>query len=424
MIRLALALLALIQDTTIDDLIQAWRGDDAAMRDRATREILRRYDRWTPQDLTALERASKDSDPDVAELARQALTRIPARKTLGPEILEKLPHAEPIFLNGSAEERTQLLFEASKLARDRKLTLPSALLRSLLRSDSSSLRKTVFDVAGDLQATDLARDIVDYLKTDLDAASGDLWTVRTAAVEALAKLRAIDLVPEFLELLKAESPIVRWSGANALAKLQANSTIPEIGRLLGEPDPGIRCAAAYALGKFRTREFKAELAALLKDPNPEVRNAATFALGAAHGRLRGEFVPGRKVFKSGEKVTLLFTLTNAGDVPVPCQKGGSYRNRTGRDDNFSFEIRLGDEKLKDAGESLCLGGLACVNVLEPGESHRFEVDLSHWGELTRPGAYRVRCRYGLVLSSISKELWDYHHWDDRFDQEIEILIDP
>jgi len=74
----------------LPQLVDEWRSDDAAQRDRASEEVLSRWKEWTDADVEALRRASEDPDAEVAGRARDSVRRVLARRRCGASADEAL----------------------------------------------------------------------------------------------------------------------------------------------------------------------------------------------------------------------------------------------------------------------------------------------------------------------------------------------
>ncbi len=112
---------------------------------------------------------------------------------------------------------------------------------------------------------------------------------------------------------------------------------------------------------------------------------------AARFEILGEITAGT------DTLPVRFVLHNQGDVAIQFLTGGRYRNESGRDNRFKFQIERDGETLPDIGSPYDFGGLGFHVTLEPGEEHTIEVDLAHWADFDRAGTYHVRGTYEIDL---------------------------
>lgn len=142
----------------------------------------------------------------------------------------------------------------------------------------------------------------------------------------------------------------------------------------------------------------------------------------ARGETRGEITAG------AESVPVRFVLQNTGDVPFQFLTGGRYRNESGRDNRFQFEIERDGETLPDIGSPYDFGGLGFCVTLQPGGEHTIEVDLAHWARFERTGTYRVRGTYEVDLRHAAFDVHappyrDAHLlWDEVAEASFELRV--
>src|SRR2546422_5437911 len=108
MTLLLLALLLVGQEPKIEDLVLQMSAEGVAARDRAASVLLDRWKSWKEEDLAFLEKASKQSDPEVAGRAKEALGRIRLRRQLGENLIA-IQGLEDAILRGTHVERVALL---------------------------------------------------------------------------------------------------------------------------------------------------------------------------------------------------------------------------------------------------------------------------------------------------------------------------
>ena len=107
--------------------------------------------------------------------------------------------------------------------------------------------------------------------------------VRSAAAEALGRLRSRKAVPPLLTLLADEYESVQESAIRALAEIGDESVLDGLVKDFTSRDARMRRNIALLLGKFSTERAVDALAFALKDEEPEVRKAVVHALGNMSG---------------------------------------------------------------------------------------------------------------------------------------------
>jgi len=154
---------------------------------------------------------------------------------------------------------------------------------ALQKDEDASVRVTAATSLGSLRA-DAARE------TLLETARRDETVVRAAALNALSRYRAKDLVREFVSLLKDPEARVRYAALGCLAQFgkddlgEAEKSFAMI--LTTDPDARCRASAAFVLPKLGAREHFVLLVDAAGDPDPAVRTNAAAAL--AKTQKRGE----------------------------------------------------------------------------------------------------------------------------------------
>lgn len=314
-------------------IIEKLRSDDPRVREEASRRLKELGQAAVPE----LEKAAKDSDPEVAGRARHLLRVIALQGRLTPNLRKVLPGVEDrlasdpelgwakAFLEACREsglsaadlealadpavrtartknEKDAILTgiwgyqlrsalpailpllededpEASGKARlvlavaDARELVPELLKR--LKDKGVGAPPEVIGLLGDLDVQDARPEILKLLK-------GPGPSLRAEAVKALGALKAQEAIPAIVELLKDEDEFVRSAGAQALGDLGAANAVPALTALLDDPDDQVRWTALESLVVLRARD--AAVPQLLKVLNdgarePKVRSAAARALG-------------------------------------------------------------------------------------------------------------------------------------------------
>ncbi|MDG6257281.1 MAG: HEAT repeat domain-containing protein [Methanomicrobiaceae archaeon] len=105
------------------------------------------------------------------------------------------------------------------------------------------------------------------------------WHVRMGAVIALRIIGGDDLVPEFVRLLRDESPYVRGESAKSLGRLANGGVTHQLLEALHDHAKYVRIRAAGSLGRLRDPAAVPALEqVLMEDPEDDVRQRAAVAL--------------------------------------------------------------------------------------------------------------------------------------------------
>lgn len=359
-------------DDTMEALLKALRSDDPDVRANATADILASWPLWNEEDLTKLEDAARDEDPEVSGRAGEARVRIRIRRSLGKTLFQRIPRADDAFLKGDDAAKLAVLGEAKVLWKKQKLTkddmagLESLVLRAPWTDPANLDRflkdpdaQLVFSVPGDSEARVRVKtkevellgmegrkrtgQVAEYLAdgepevraTALRVMGGlqareqapkvsVLLRDRNASVrgEALALLTtwgAKEYAADFSLLLDDPNGRVRWRAAEALGSCGHKDAGPRIAKLLKDPFAPTRAEAAMVLGTFGAREFTSDLAPLLADAVPMVRRSAAYAIGKFGA---AEYAPQlRKLLKDPDPGTRLTAAQSLGQLGADVQFG-------------------------------------------------------------------------------------------------------
>jgi hypothetical protein len=107
-------------------------------------------------------------------------------------------------------------------------------------------------------------------------------------------------------------------------------------------------------------------------------------------RFQVRWVPDKKEYTVGDKVTVNLELTNTGTVPMHFTFGGKQRGP--RNNQFRFLAYSGSgygKAVPDTGDPVNFGGIVQSKTLKPGEVFKAEVALDKWFQFTRADTYRV-----------------------------------
>jgi HEAT repeat protein len=241
---LAALVLELCQEDAVRKLIEQLSSDKIEARAEAYRKL----EAIGRPALALLEKASQDSDGEVASRARTLLVRIPIRERLTPALLsgvdgiyDRLALGDwlPVFLDLAAD----------------------------LRQPHEQRRYP------GVRADDLA--FMAPLAVDAAQSEGD----RVAVCQAVGRLRLKTAIPNVVAMLKDERFVVRSNALGAIRDADARDQAGAIRPLLADPHALVRSVAAHTLGKFGDTEAVPALRKLLSDENANVRWWAVQAIG-------------------------------------------------------------------------------------------------------------------------------------------------
>jgi HEAT repeat protein len=156
---------------------------------------------------------------------------------------------------------------------DRKATQA---LRSLFHDlHNEQARTAAINALGKLKDPAAVPDLLEIINDE-----GDAWAVRKASVEALGEIRDTRAVDSLVNTLGDQYATVREASALALGKIGSNqATLPLLATLDTSSLWALRVAAANALGAIRDRRATPPLSSSLRDRYAAVREAAAGALG-------------------------------------------------------------------------------------------------------------------------------------------------
>jgi len=108
--------------------------------------------------------------------------------------------------------------------------------------------------------------------------------VRARAVEVVATVQQVELMPEVQRLLKDDIVPVRFISVLAVGDLKYRPAESLVGRMLDDPDENVRTAAAYSLAELGSRQRLTIVRNAVKSTNQTVRANAVVLLGKSGDR--------------------------------------------------------------------------------------------------------------------------------------------
>src|SRR5689334_18956984 len=109
-------------DPTMESLLRELRSDDADARSNATGRILESWFRWKDADLSILDGAGRDADPEVSARAAEIRARIRVRRSLGKTLVDRIPRVDEAFYRGDDAAKLAALRSAKKTWKEGGLT--------------------------------------------------------------------------------------------------------------------------------------------------------------------------------------------------------------------------------------------------------------------------------------------------------------
>ena len=317
---------------SMESRLKGLRSDDPAVRAGSTAAILDSWADWNAADLSKLEEAVRDPDPEVGARAKEARARIQIRRTVGKNLFNRIARVDDAFLDGDDQSKLAALADAKRmwsagtLTKDdltglellvaraswndpasldqflkdpgAKVMLPlagsaesrvrlrvkevellgiegkkrSPQVAEYLADGAPEVRTMALQVIGGIEARDHAAKVGELLN-DQHAA------VRSEAVALLGAWGAKEYAPDFARLLRDSNGRVRLRAAEVLGVWGQRTAGPDIAKLLDDPFAPSRAEAAMVLGSFGARQFAPKLKPLLSDSKAIVRRSAAYALG-------------------------------------------------------------------------------------------------------------------------------------------------
>ncbi len=252
------ALAAIGDESVLDGLTREFSSRDAVMR-RNIALLLGKFK--TEKAVDALAFALKDEEPDVRKAVVSALGNSPGAKSLRPLLLAitdddpevRMLAAEALGATNAPEAQEALI----ALLADKDLWVRASAARGLGRIGGNK--------AGEVL-------------TGLLGSSSDIFLL--ALVEVLGGLRYAPASGPLVKLTDHEDPEVRKTALVALAGYEGDEVLKAVSAQLSDPHWSVRKAAVEALARRRNAAVEALLAKMADgDPDTAVRQAASDALG-------------------------------------------------------------------------------------------------------------------------------------------------
>ncbi len=236
------------QNVDADKLIDRLRSDSVEAREEAARGLLR----LGKSALSAIEKAAKDPDGEVAARAAHLIRAIQWQESLSPALRKKYPGIEE-QLDGAPRMATRVFLD-------------------LVQPERGEEEPPLGIEESDLKV--LARLAVQ------GAVGEEIYTV----AEWVLSRRLTQAAPDFMPLLSNTDTGMRGFAASCLGELRHRAAIPGIFRLLEDDHGNTREIAAYALIALRAKEVAPLLRPQLKHSNEDIRSRAAVLLGEFEDR--------------------------------------------------------------------------------------------------------------------------------------------
>ncbi|MBI4614887.1 MAG: HEAT repeat domain-containing protein [Planctomycetes bacterium] len=252
--------------------IERWESGAWEERERASREILDRWQEWRPTDLEKLDSVAREHpELEVRERAEKTLRLLRIRRAIGPGLVSW--GLDRNLLAGTPEARSRALVDAAHWW-----------LAGRVRSaDLVPLVRLAMAEGWDLPTRDLSYPFwpsppVPYaplFARDLDS---DDPETRKMCGEILGRMPGSFSNPDSFALLASPGTEARSIFLRSLAPQEIREHAAEIVACLRDPVPRVRRSAIETLVRADRRESAASIAELIEDPDPGVRRDAVSAL--------------------------------------------------------------------------------------------------------------------------------------------------
>jgi HEAT repeat protein len=245
---------------SVEQLIERLHSSNIDERNRAVRQLALREG----ESLPALEKASRDPDPEVSARARALLETIPPLQKLTPALKRVLPTLQERLASGTPHAWTVAFLDATKqddsrrahpeLGRDDFQALAARALRFAEAGERAG-------VCGVIAAWRLDAAIPE-LSALLDEKDWNLWE---PLLDAIVACRATSLVPALLERLRREQKEQKAVWAQPLIGLGSREAVPDLLTVLRTIGWMERGQFLYSVAGMDAPELTPELVKVLRE---------------------------------------------------------------------------------------------------------------------------------------------------------------
>jgi hypothetical protein len=139
----------------------------------------------------------------------------------------------------------------------------------------------------------------------------------------------------------------------------------------------------------------------------------------------GRFAPIERVYRSGDPVEIELAIENPATAPpVGIQVGG--RQRGPRDNRFELTVYCDGQPLPPL-PGPDFGGPTHFAPMAPGSAVRLRACVERWADVSKPGHYRVECRYATTFAPSGINPWTPGNaarvWDRVFTGAVEFDVE-
>jgi hypothetical protein len=109
---------------SMEELIRALGDDDPKVRERASEDLVKRWEEWSEADLGKLEAGGKDSGAEVRARCKEGLRRIKVARVVGAKVLKTIPEFLNVMDSASETEKLMLLGKVAYEIKEGKINPP------------------------------------------------------------------------------------------------------------------------------------------------------------------------------------------------------------------------------------------------------------------------------------------------------------
>jgi len=253
---------------TLRELIKQLGDNDIGLRTISSRKIIESWSLWSEDDIKELAKAAEESADSeistrIAVVFREINERRFLTKSIGSEIITKIPEITSVLKNGTAEQKRDVIFKIKKMAVKGELESYSQFLLLMLKDKGSIVTEVITPW----------RDKTEY--------------IRNHALQALVELKPKESVKHLLEFINSGGDQLAIGAAvEAYLKVSATESGDDLLKFLDHKDPNVKCSVLYCMATLSIKQKDLDKSVLLlNDDNKDVRRAAIYLLDMSARKL-------------------------------------------------------------------------------------------------------------------------------------------